>query len=192
MLPFNFELSDGMETHWRRLPESLWGVGCWLLVAYEMHRRKVYITISWIIMQLHIFSFARELTVHHLTKINIGLSFLLRDIISKVVFYFLLIKFSSWGYDMYLKINGCTYCLIKRYCYYEKSYNTMIVIALISFILPTTSIMTHLSDLLMFYLLHLSPKQFVPNTNVFYDGRMIELGHIGDNVDLIGPTFSII
>lgn len=46
MLPFNFELSDGMETHWRRLPESLWGVGCWLLVAYEMHRRKVYITIS--------------------------------------------------------------------------------------------------------------------------------------------------
>ena len=46
MLPFNFALSDGMETHWKRLPESLWGVACWLLVAYEMHRRKVYITVS--------------------------------------------------------------------------------------------------------------------------------------------------
>jgi hypothetical protein len=46
MLPFNFELSDGMETHWRRLPESLWGVSCWLVVAYEMHRRKTYITVS--------------------------------------------------------------------------------------------------------------------------------------------------
>ena len=68
----------------------------------------------------------------------------------------------------------------------------MIVIALINFILPTASIMAHLSDLLMFYLLHLSPKQFVPNTNVFYDERMKELGHIGDNVDLIGPTFYII
>ena len=74
----------------------------------------------------------------------------------------------------------------------EKSYNSIIVIALISFILPTASIMTHLSDLLMFYLLHLSPKQFVPNTNVFQDARMKELGHIGDNIDLIGPTFSII
>ena len=74
----------------------------------------------------------------------------------------------------------------------EKSYNSIIVIALISFILPTASIMAHLSDLLMFYLLHLSPKQFVPNTNVFYDGIIKELGHIGDNVDLIGSTFSII
>lgn len=46
MLPFNFELSDGMETHWRRLPESLWGVCAWLLVAYEMNRRKVFITVS--------------------------------------------------------------------------------------------------------------------------------------------------
>ena len=68
----------------------------------------------------------------------------------------------------------------------------MIVIALIRFILPTASIMAHLSDLLMFYLLQLSPKQFVPNTNVFYDGRMKELGHIGDYVDLIGSTFSVI
>ena len=68
----------------------------------------------------------------------------------------------------------------------------MIVIALINFILPTASIMAHLSDPLMFYLLQLSPKQFVPNTNVFYDGRMKELGHIGDNVDLIGSTFSVI
>ena len=66
----------------------------------------------------------------------------------------------------------------------------MIVIALISFILPTASVMTHLSDLLMFYLLHLSPKQFVPNTNVFYDGRMKELGHIWDYVDLIGKSSS--
>ena len=46
MLPFNWAISDGMETHWRRLPESLWGVCCWLLVAYEMHRRKTYITVS--------------------------------------------------------------------------------------------------------------------------------------------------
>ena len=68
----------------------------------------------------------------------------------------------------------------------------MIVIALIRFILPTASIMAHLSDLLMFYSLHRSTKQFVPNTNVFYDGRMKELGHIGDYVDLIGSTFSVI
>ena len=46
MLPFNFELSGGMETHCRRLSESLWGVAAWLLVAYEMHRRRVYITVS--------------------------------------------------------------------------------------------------------------------------------------------------
>ena len=45
MFPFNFELAGGMGTHWRRLPESIWGVSCWLMVAYILYANKVFITV---------------------------------------------------------------------------------------------------------------------------------------------------
>ena len=45
MFPFNFELAGGMGTHWRRLPESIWGVSCWLMVAYILYTNKVFITV---------------------------------------------------------------------------------------------------------------------------------------------------
>jgi len=45
MLPFNYALSDGMDTHWRKLPESIWGVCCWLMVAYAMFKSKVFVTV---------------------------------------------------------------------------------------------------------------------------------------------------
>ena len=45
MLPFNFELGGGMGTHWRRLPESVWGVCCWLVVAFKLYLNKVFVTV---------------------------------------------------------------------------------------------------------------------------------------------------
>ena len=44
MLPFNY-ISGPMNTHWARLPESLLGVCLWMLVAYIMYRRNVFLSL---------------------------------------------------------------------------------------------------------------------------------------------------
>lgn len=42
--PFNY-ISGPMNTHWDKLVESIWSVSAWLIVAYLMYRRKVFITV---------------------------------------------------------------------------------------------------------------------------------------------------
>ena len=38
-------ISGPMNTHWDKLVESIWSVSAWLIVAYLMYRRKVFITV---------------------------------------------------------------------------------------------------------------------------------------------------
>ena len=44
MGPFNY-ISGPMNTHWDNLVESIWSVSAWLIVAYVMYRKKVFITV---------------------------------------------------------------------------------------------------------------------------------------------------
>ena len=44
MGPFNY-ISGQMNTHWDRLIESLWGTCAWLIIAYIMYCKKVFITV---------------------------------------------------------------------------------------------------------------------------------------------------
>eukprot|EP00094_Tigriopus_californicus_P008398 TCALIF_08092-PA protein Name:"Similar to Hgsnat Heparan-alpha-glucosaminide N-acetyltransferase (Mus musculus)" AED:0.16 eAED:0.16 QI:217/0.75/0.77/1/0.62/0.55/9/0/556 len=44
LLPFNYKFGD-MNTHWGLLPESLWGVSLWMLVAYIMHQSNAFIIV---------------------------------------------------------------------------------------------------------------------------------------------------
>jgi heparan-alpha-glucosaminide N-acetyltransferase len=44
MLPFNFS-HGSMNTHWIRLIESLWGVSAWLIVAFVLYKKKVFVTV---------------------------------------------------------------------------------------------------------------------------------------------------
>lgn len=44
MGPFNYA-SGPMNTHWDRLVESIWSTSSWLIVAYIMYRKKVFITV---------------------------------------------------------------------------------------------------------------------------------------------------
>lgn len=44
MLPFNYKFGE-MNTHWGLLPESLWGVSLWMLVAYIMYQSNEFIIV---------------------------------------------------------------------------------------------------------------------------------------------------
>jgi len=44
MAPFNY-ISGPMNTHWAKLVESIWGTCAWLIVAYILFRKKVFITV---------------------------------------------------------------------------------------------------------------------------------------------------
>ena len=44
MLPFNFSHGP-MNTHWIKLIESLWGVCAWLIVAFVLYKKKVFVTV---------------------------------------------------------------------------------------------------------------------------------------------------
>jgi len=44
MGPFNY-ISGPMNTHWSRLVESIWGTCAWLIVAYVLYLKKVFITV---------------------------------------------------------------------------------------------------------------------------------------------------
>ncbi len=44
MLPFNYFVAP-MNTHWERLFESLWGVSLWMLVAFVLHKNKVFVVV---------------------------------------------------------------------------------------------------------------------------------------------------
>eukprot|EP00096_Caligus_rogercresseyi_P008285 TRINITY_DN2687_c0_g1_i2.p2 TRINITY_DN2687_c0_g1~~TRINITY_DN2687_c0_g1_i2.p2 ORF type:complete len:111 (-),score=14.87 TRINITY_DN2687_c0_g1_i2:118-450(-) len=44
MPPFHFIIGS-MSTHFAKLSEALWGVSLWLLIAYILHRKKIYITV---------------------------------------------------------------------------------------------------------------------------------------------------
>ena len=44
MMPFNYHY-DGMDSHWHRLPESLLGTCGWLVVAYVLYRKKIFIVV---------------------------------------------------------------------------------------------------------------------------------------------------
>jgi heparan-alpha-glucosaminide N-acetyltransferase len=44
MLPFNFSFGR-MNSHWIKLIESIWGVSAWLIVAFVLYRKKVFVTV---------------------------------------------------------------------------------------------------------------------------------------------------
>ena len=44
MGPFNY-ISGPMNTHFANLVESIWTVSAWLIVAYILYRKKVFITV---------------------------------------------------------------------------------------------------------------------------------------------------
>ena len=44
MLPFNYAHGT-MNSHWMKLIESLWGVCAWLIVAFVLFKKKVFVTV---------------------------------------------------------------------------------------------------------------------------------------------------
>ena len=44
MLPFNYAHGK-MNSHWMKLIESLWGVCAWLIVAFVLFKKKVFVTV---------------------------------------------------------------------------------------------------------------------------------------------------
>ena len=44
MLPFHY-ISGPMDTHWTKLVEALWGTSAFLILAYVLYRKKVFVTV---------------------------------------------------------------------------------------------------------------------------------------------------
>ena len=44
MLPFHY-ISGAMDTHWAKLVEATWGVCAWLILAFVLYRKRVFITV---------------------------------------------------------------------------------------------------------------------------------------------------
>jgi len=44
MFPFNY-ICGPMNTHWAKLPESLLGVSLWLLIAYILYRKRIFVVV---------------------------------------------------------------------------------------------------------------------------------------------------
>jgi len=44
LFPFHFMIGD-MRTHAAKLPESLWGTTLWVIIAYVLYRKKVFVTV---------------------------------------------------------------------------------------------------------------------------------------------------
>ena len=44
LFPFHFMIGD-MRTHSAKLPEALWGVMLWIIIAFVLYRKKVFVTV---------------------------------------------------------------------------------------------------------------------------------------------------
>ena len=44
LFPFHFIIGD-MRTHAAKLPESMWGVILWMIIAYILYRKRIFVTV---------------------------------------------------------------------------------------------------------------------------------------------------
>merc|ERR1719411_1962849 len=44
LFPFHFVIGD-MRTHSAKLPEALWGCMLWIIIAFVLYRKKVFVTV---------------------------------------------------------------------------------------------------------------------------------------------------